>query len=58
MNTIGTSLTSNVIGSVKGILEPRQTNERKKEDKKSVIMTCSAKTVKWSNVSQSSMAAR
>jgi hypothetical protein len=46
MNTIG------VIGSVKGSWEPRQTNQRKKEDEETVITTCSAKTVKWSNVSQ------
>ena len=58
MNTIGTSVTSDVSGSVKRSWEPGQTNEWKKEDEKSVITTCSAKTVKWSNVSKSSMAAR
>jgi hypothetical protein len=58
MNTIGTIVASGVIGSVKGSWEPGQTNERKEEDEKSITMTCSARTVKWSNVSQRSMAAR
>jgi hypothetical protein len=58
MNTIGTSVTSGVIGSVKGLWELGQTNEWQKEDEKTVITTCSAKTVKWSNVSPKSMAAR
>ena len=57
MNTIGTRVTSGVIGSVKGSWEPGQTNERKKKDDETVITTCSAKTVKWINVSKSSMAA-
>jgi hypothetical protein len=47
MNTIGTRVTSGMIESVKGSWEPGQ-------DEKMVIMTCSAKTVKWSNVSQKS----
>jgi hypothetical protein len=52
MNTIGTRVTSGVIRSVKGSWEPGQTNQRKKEDEETVNTTCSAKTVKWSNVSQ------
>jgi hypothetical protein len=59
MHTIGTRVTSGVIGSVKGSWEPGQTNERmKNQDEETVITTCSAKTVKWSNVSQRSMATR
>jgi hypothetical protein len=58
MNTIGTRVASGVTGSVNGFSKPGQTNERKKQDDETVITTCSAKTVKWSNVSKSSMAAR